>query len=148
MVAYNAATKSRGPQQMWVRRSSDEGSTWGAANALSPAHAKGRAVVAEMPTIAGTGNGDFRLWWADDRNGQNRFNIWYRETSNGGSTWSPVARLSNKGSGAGYKRPAGFPFAFGDFGGIAITNVGKTVAVWGEGGNWYGNGNTWYSVQT
>ena len=41
----------------------------------------------------------------------------------------------------------GFLEFYGDYGEIAVTNRGKTVAVWGEGFSWLGPGNVWVNVQ-
>ena len=39
--------------------------------------------------------------------------------------------------------PAGFVELYGDYGEIAITNLGKAVAVWGEGASYTGPGGVW-----
>ena len=36
---------------------------------------------------------------------------------------------------------------YGDYGEIAVTNAGKTVATWGEGFSYTGPGGTWFNVQ-
>jgi hypothetical protein len=38
--------------------------------------------------------------------------------------------------------------AYGDYGEIAITSGGKTIAIWGEGDSYTGPGGTWYNRQT
>ena len=35
-----------------------------------------------------------------------------------------------------------------DYGEIAVTNGGKTIAVWGEGFSWLGPGGVWINAQT
>lgn len=52
--------------------------------------------------------------------------------------------LSNNG----YDDADGFLEFYGDYGEIAITNEGKTVATWGEGFSWLAPGNVWVNVQT
>ena len=37
---------------------------------------------------------------------------------------------------------------YGDYGEIAVTNRGKTIAVWGEGFSWIGPGGVWINAQT
>jgi hypothetical protein len=41
----------------------------------------------------------------------------------------------------------GFAEIYGEYGEVAITSSGKTVAVWGEGFSWIGPGNTWFIIQ-
>ena len=55
--------------------------------------------------------------------------------------------MSDATSGAGYKDANGFDEVYGDYGEIAVTNAGKTVAVWGEGFSWTGPGNVWVNAQ-
>src|SRR5205085_8023353 len=110
MVAYDKSTVSAGPMSLYTRTSTN-GTTWGAPVALGSG---GTNVGADFPTITGgTAAGDFRVAWIDDRNGASSFDTWYRSTTNGGSTWNPVVRLSNVGSGATYKNVNGFAFPYG-----------------------------------
>ena len=48
---------------------------------------------------------------------------------------------------AGYVGAAGFVEVYGDYGEIAVTNTGKTVAAWGKGFFYTGPGGTWVNVQ-
>ena len=41
----------------------------------------------------------------------------------------------------------GFAEIYGDYGEIAVTSAGKTIAVWGEGFSYTGPGGTWFNVQ-
>ena len=41
----------------------------------------------------------------------------------------------------------GFGEIYGDYGEIAVTNAGRTIAVWGEGFSYNGPGGTWFNVQ-
>ena len=56
-------------------------------------------------------------------------------------------RLSDVTSGYGYVGPRGFREPYGDYGGIAITSAGKTIAVWGEGMSYLGPGGVWFNRQ-
>ena len=51
-------------------------------------------------------------------------------------------------SGAAYKHADGFDEVYGDYGEIAITSAGKTIATWGEGLSWVGPGGVWFNRQT
>ena len=86
--------------------------------------------------------------WFAVQNASKRWNILYRRSTDGGATWSPSVKISDASSGAGYKNANGFLEFYGDYGEIAITNQGKTVAAWGEGFSWVGPGNVWINVET
>ena len=57
-------------------------------------------------------------------------------------------RISDATSGAVYKDSNGYTEVYGDYGEIAITNTGKTVATWGEGISYNGPGGVWFNRQT
>jgi hypothetical protein len=44
-----------------------------------------------------------------------------------------------------YKRRRGFDEPYGDYGEIAITPAGETIAVWGESVSYFGPGGTWFN---
>lgn len=46
-----------------------------------------------------------------------------------------------------YVKDDGFKEIYGDYGEIAITNKGKTIAIWGEGFSWIGPGGCWFNRQ-
>ena len=48
-------------------------------------------------------------------------------------TWSAEVRLSDRRTARRTRRAAGFAQPYGDYGEVAITNTGATIAVWGEG---------------
>jgi hypothetical protein len=48
----------------------------------------------------------------------------------------------------GYINANGFDEIYGDYGEIAITSAGKTIATWGEGFSYTGPGGTWFNVQS
>jgi hypothetical protein len=141
VFAYVGAVVPGGRQRMFVRRSTDGGLTWSRRRRLSPVGAN-----AVSSSAVGTGNGDIRVWWMDDRTG--RFNAWYSSSNDGGRTWSKAARISNSISGPPYVGRRGFAEVYGDYGEIAITNTGKTVATWGEGPSYFGPGGAWFNRQT
>jgi Neuraminidase (sialidase) len=140
---YDGAVTAGGPQRIWVRTSTDGGATWSAGKVLSRA---GRQAAA--PAAEATGDGDVRLWYAERTADGSRWNIWYRGSRDGGASWSAPVRISDAGSGAGYKDADGFLEFYGDYGEIAITRAGKTIAAWGEGFSWLGPGGVWFNRQT
>ncbi len=141
VIVYDGAIESRGPQYVWARRSTDAGATWSDRVRLSP----GGNVIAIAPAAVGTGTGDIRIWYQDDRNGIARWNTWYRRSTDGGLTWGPDIRISDAGSGTGYKHPGGYDADYGDYGEIAVTSTGESFAIWGEGFSYRGPGGTWYN---
>jgi hypothetical protein len=142
VLVYNGAVLPKQPQRVFVRRSTDGGVTWSSRAELSGAPGSANGA---FPAVVGVDGGDFRVWYMDDRNGPNAWNVWYRRSEDGGRTWLPETRLSNAASGAPYKTPAGFAHPYGDYGGIAVTSLGVTVAIWGEGTSFAGPGGTWSS---
>jgi hypothetical protein len=54
-------------------------------------------------------------------------------------------KLSDATSGAAYKTAAGFLEVYGDYGELAITNTGKSIAIWGEGISYTGPGGVWFN---
>jgi hypothetical protein len=79
----------------------------------------------------------------DQRTG--RWNVWYTTTTDLGATWSTPVRISDATSGTDYKDRRGFTEVYGDYGEIAITSTGTTVAVWGEGSSYDGPGGVWFN---
>ena len=140
VFAYAANDEERGPQTLFVTTSTDGGANWGDPIPLLPPGANSL-----LPAAAAGGPGDFRVWWADQRTG--RWNVWYSSSTDGGATWSEAQRLSNARGGAPYKRPKGFLEIYGDYGEIAVTSTGKTVAVWAEGVSYAGPGGVWFARQ-
>jgi hypothetical protein len=142
VIVYNAARRHRGNQTTFVRTSTDGGLTWGQRVRLSP-----RKANSAFPAAVGTGDGDFRVWFMDDRrgDGDDGWNVWYRRSTDGGLTWSRAVRISDARSGTAYKRRRGFDEPYGDYGEIAVTPSGGTVAVWGEGPSYLGPGGSWFN---
>lgn len=144
VFAYEGATTEGAPQIVYTRTSTDEGRTWGRRVALSVA-----TETASGPRIDSGGNGDVRVWYFQTSNGgdADAWNVWYRSSSNGGKTWAAAIKLNSATSGPGYITPDGFMEPYGDYGEVAITSEGNTVAVWGAGFSYTGPGNTWIAVQ-
>ena len=141
-LLYQGASTPGGPQRMYARSSTNAGATWGARVDVTGAPA---GTNAAFPAAAGTGAGDFRAWFMDDRNGGASWNVWYIRSTDGGTTWSAPVRLSDATSGTVYKNASGFNEPYGDYGEIEITNAGKNFAVWGEGISYVGPGGTWFA---
>jgi hypothetical protein len=140
VLAYDGATATRGLQAISVQRSTDRGQTWTAAATISTATEE-----ALNPMVESRGSGDVRIAWMETSGGGNvdAWNAWYRRSTDGGATWTAPVRISDAVSGAAYKSAAGFAEVYGDYGELAITNAGKTVAVWGEGASYAGPGGVW-----
>jgi BNR repeat-like domain len=145
VFAYEGPTVSGGPQRVYVSRSSDGGRTWSAGTPLS---APGEN--ATQPRLASSGGGDARIWYMQTADGDNpdAWNVWYRGSANGGTSWSAPLKIDDAPAGAaGYVYADGFGEVYGDYGEIAVTNTGKTVAVWGEGFSYTGPGGSWFNIQ-
>ena len=143
VAEYGGSTSAGANGNIWVQRSTDGGLTWSGKTLLTPATGGGDA---SFPAIVGSASGDFRLTYMDSRTGA--WNVWYRASTDGGLTWSADAKVSDATNGASYKSAAGFTAPYGDYDGIAITNLGKSVAVMGESASFTaGPGNIWLNRQ-
>jgi len=140
VILYDGATTVGGPRTVWARSSTDGGATWSDRVRLSA-----RGANAGFPAAVGTGDGGVRAWFADERTG--RWNTWYRASSDLGASWSKPLRISDVTSGTAYKDADGYLEFYGDYGEIAITDSGRTVAIWGEGISYRGPGGCWYNRQ-
>jgi hypothetical protein len=145
VFSYEGPMVAAGPQRVYVKTSDDEGRTWSAPTALSVPGEN-----ATGPRLASAGGGDVRVWYMQtaNRDDPDAWNVWYRSSSNGGRTWGSATKIDDAPAGAaGYVSADGFDEIYGDYGEIAVTSEGKTVAVWGEGFSWLGPGGTWFNVQ-
>jgi hypothetical protein len=144
VLLYDGATTFEGLQTVSARRSTDRGATWSGPVALSKAGENATA-----PAVESRGTGDVRAFYYETSGGGNddAWNIWYRTSTNGGATWSAAVKISDATAGAPYKTAAGFLEVYGDYGEIAITNTGKTIATWGEGLSYTGPGGVWINRQ-
>ncbi len=142
VFAYDGASRNLGPQRAYVRTSSDGGLTWSDPVAVSKA-----SEHASSPMVEATGDGDIRLVYMLTSGGGDvdRWNAWYRRSTDGGVSWSRPVNISDKDAGAAYKHPSGFEEIYGDYGEIAITDTGKTFAIWGEAFSYVGPGGSWFN---
>jgi len=138
VMIYDGASKPEGPRAVYARSSTDDGATWS-----DPVRLSRSGVNSAFPAATGFGDGEIRLWFMDQRTG--RWNVWYRSSSDLGATWTKPVRISDATSGTAYTTRAGFAEAYGDYGEIAITSEGKTVAVWAEGVSYAGPGGVWFN---
>jgi hypothetical protein len=143
-VLYDGATTDGGFQEIWARHSTDHGLTWS-----SPVLLSTPGEQAGTPAAVATGNGDVRIWYYQTSGGGNvdAWNVWYRSSTDDGTTWSDPLRISDATSGAPYKTAAGFAEIYGDYGEMAITSAGKSIAIWGEGISYTGPGGVWINRQ-
>ena len=144
VFAYEAPTTDGGPQRVYVATSSDAGRTWSAGAPLSVSGEN-----ATQPRLASSGGGNARIWYMQTAgHDPDAWNVWYRSSSNGGASWSSPVKISDAPEGAaGYVGANGFGEIYGDYGEIAVTNIGKTIATWGEGFSYTGPGGTWFNLQ-
>jgi hypothetical protein len=144
VFAYEGPTTANGPQRSYVATSSDGGRTWRSGVPISAAGENSTG-----PRLASFG-GDVRVWYMQTSGGDNpdAWNVWYRTSTNGGRSWSSPVKISDAPAGAaGYVNANGFAEIYGDYGEIAVTNTGKTIATWGEGFSYTGPGGTWFNIQ-
>jgi hypothetical protein len=144
VLAYTGPTVAKGPQRIYVRTSADGGVTWTAAIDLGGA----AGTNSNFAALAGTGNGDFRLFYLQDAGGGDTWNTYFRRSTNGGATWSAPVDISDATGGPPYVSPAGFLEPYGDYGEIAVLPTGGTFATWGEGPSYSGPGGVWINRST
>jgi hypothetical protein len=142
LAAYVANAAAGAPMRLYAITSGN-GVSWSTPADLG---ARGTRVGADFPKVAsGSRPGHFAVAWEDDRNGAKAWNVWYRATANRGLSWSPVGRVSDRGSGAPYKTPAGFRFPYGDYFGMTVGSHGTRYLAWSEGNSYDGPGSTWWA---
>jgi hypothetical protein len=138
---WNSGTEDKGPERIFFARSTDGGSTWSPRQDVSTAS---QGIEHAFPTITTGGSENVRIAWMDARNVP-MSNVYYRTSSDGGSTWSSETVLSSYVAGYPFINPDGFAFPYGDYFSMAVDDRGATQVVWGEGPNWLGPGNIWYT---
>lgn len=149
VLAYNGTSTALSPQRLYVRRSTDSGATWSARNDVTGLAGSGSGVAgAAFPAAVGTGNGDMRMFFMDDRFGPSAWNTWYTRSTDAGATWSAPVRISDATSGPPYVTPSGFAQPYGDYGQIAVRSDGGTIAAWSEGASYDGPGGSWRNRTT
>jgi BNR repeat-like domain len=138
VIVYSGATEPGGNRSVYARSSVDEGVTWNERLLLSRV-----GVNAAYAAAVGRGDGEVRVYFADQRTGS--WNVRYRTSTDLGVSWTNAVRISDANSGTAYKDRRGFLEFYGDYGEIAITSSGRTVAVWAEGSSYYGPGGVWFN---
>jgi hypothetical protein len=138
VIVYSGAAQPLGPRAVYARSSTDDGLTWS-----DPVRISRAGVNSAFAAAVGGGDDEARLWFMDERTG--RWNAWYTTTTDLGSTWETPIRISDATSGTVYKNARGFVEVYGDYGEIAVTSEGNTVAVWGEGISYTGPGGVWFN---
>jgi len=142
VLLYDGATSAGGPQTITARTSTNQGQSWSAPVTISTVGSE-----AVDPAVEARGSGDFRAWYMQTTGTDvDTWNVYYR-TSTDGTSWSSPVRISDATSGAAYKTANGFAEPYGDYGEIAITSAGKTIAIWGEGTSYNGPGGVWFNRQ-
>jgi BNR repeat-like domain len=144
VFAYEGPTTAGGPMRVYVSTSTNGGRSWSAGLPLSVAGEN-----ATQPRLASSGGGNVRIWYMQTAgHDPDAWNVVYRSSSNGGSSWSSPVKISDAPAGAAaYVNANGFDEIYGDYGEIAVTNMGKTVAIWGEGLSYTGPGGSWFNIQ-
>ena len=144
VFAYEGPTTAGGPMRVYVSTSTNGGRSWSAGVPLSVAGEN-----ATQPRLASSGGGNVRIWYMQTAgHDPDAWNVVYRSSSNGSSSWSSPVKISDAPAGAAaYVNANGFDEIYGDYGEIAVTNTGKTVAIWGEGLSYTGPGGSWFNIQ-
>ena len=144
VFAYEGPTTAGGPMRVYVSTSTNGGRSWSAGVPLSVAGEN-----ATQPRLASSGGGNVRTWYMQTAgHDPDAWNVVYRSSSNGGSSWSSPVKISDAPAGAAaYVNANGFDEIYGDYGEIAVTSAGKTIATWGEGFSYTGPGGTWFNLE-
>jgi hypothetical protein len=138
---WNSGHEAGAPQRIYFASSTTAGASWSPRQDVSSA---ALGVEHAFPAIVAGTAGDVRIAWMDTRSAP-YWNTLYRSSTNGGASWSDQMRISSYVAGYSYIFPAGFSFPFGDYFQMAIDDLGRTHAIWGEGANWNTPGSIWYS---
>ena len=138
---WNSGRLAGAPERIYFASSTTAGVSWSARQDVSSASL---GVEHAFPAIVAGTAGDVRIAWMDTRSAP-YWNTFYRSSTNGGASWSDEMRISSYAPGYGYISSAGFSFPFGDYFQIAIDDLGRTHAIWGEGANWSTPGSIWYA---
>lgn len=79
-----------GNNEIYYKRSTDGGTTWGADTRLT----NGAVIPERGPVIAVSGN-NIHIVWNDVRHGNPNWEIYYKRSTDNGSTWDTDTRLTN-----------------------------------------------------
>src|SRR5947209_6164445 len=97
VLLYSGSTSVGANGKVYVRRSTDSGTTWSARVEMTTS--AGGADATQV-AAAGKATGQFVITWMDKRGGA--FNVWERQSTDGGATWSADVKVSDATSGASY----------------------------------------------
>jgi hypothetical protein len=142
LLLYSGSLSVGANGKVYVRRSTDSGSTWSARTEMTTSDG---GADATSVAAAGKATNQFVITWMDKRGGG--WNVWERQSSDDGQTWTADAKVSDATSGASYKTAAGFGFPYGDYDTVAINSAGKAVALMGEGDSNQIHGDIWENRQ-
>ena len=142
LLLYSGSLSVGANGKVYVRRSTDSGSTWSARTEMA---ASDGGADATSVAAAGKATNQFVITWMDKRGGD--WNVWERQSSDDGQTWTADAKVSDATSGTSYKTAAGFGLPYGDYDTVAINSAGKAVAVMGEGDSSQIHGDIWENRQ-
>jgi hypothetical protein len=132
-----------GPQRIYLSRSFDHGRTYTPRHDVSSAPAGSDDA---FPALAvGRAPGDVRIAWADTRTGG--WNIFERESHDWGFDIGPTRQISSFVAGYDYLTATGFGLPYGDYFQMAVDSQGRTNIAWGEGPDYAGPGNIWFTRQ-
>jgi hypothetical protein len=145
LLVYSGATTLGANDHVWVRTSTDSGTTWSARTEMTTSSA---TLDATSVAAAGTGSGIYAITWMQGQNGSPGWNVYQRQTTDAGGTWAAQALVSDSTTGAAYKTPTGFGRPYGDYDTVAINSSTETVAVMGEGNSAFTYGDIWVNHQT
>ena len=142
LLLYSGSLSVGANGKVYVRRSTDSGSTWSARTEMTTSDG---GADATSVAAAGKATNQFVITWMDKRGGG--WNVWERQSSDDGQTWTADAKVSDATSGTSYKTAAGFGLPYGDYDTVAINSAGKAVAVLGEGDSSQIHGDIWENRQ-
>lgn len=153
VVVYNKGLSDGAPQRIFTRYSDDNGATWIGYRELSASSAGAMHGFAAAAADAG----GVRVTWMDNRanetcatvNACGTWNVWYTTSPDGATGWTPETRIDGPAvttlAPHSYQSAAGFGFPYGDYEWLGLDSAGRTYAVWGEGPDYAGPGNIYFT---
>jgi hypothetical protein len=131
-MTYNAPNTKKGPPRLYFTKSTD-GVAWTPRMRIDSGDNNWNA----FPAMASCGANDVRVSWyhTTDPTGTSSWDIFYRTSGDGGATFASITRVTVRS----------FPFPYGDYHGHAVDGRCDSHLAWGEGPDWLGPGNTFYS---
>jgi len=143
-LAWNGTlgpTDDGAAQRIFFARSVDHGRTYSPRREVSTAPV---GVAHAFPALAvGARPGDVRIGWMDTRTGA--WNVFERESRDGGRAFGATRQVSSYVPGYDYLAADGFGLPYGDYFEMHVDPAGHTDIAWGEGPDYWGPGNIWFS---